>query len=76
MTRLRRAARRAFRRSHLAAPTVAEWQEALDDIAGLRLDRTRTELEHALWFITSRGMRAEYETAAADRRRIAAEDAL
>jgi hypothetical protein len=40
---------------------------AADEIA--RREAAVRELGHALWFITSRGLRPEYETASAARRR-------
>lgn len=79
MTAVRRWARHAVHRGRAARRRAAENAalraevDQLADVVRTRLWRTRDELEHALWFITSRGLRPEYELAAAARRRQAAD---
>lgn len=68
--------RRYARRLAARGREIADLRAAVDALRAeldTRLGRTRTELEHALWFITSRGLRPDYETEAAARRRAAAQ---
>jgi hypothetical protein len=68
----RRYVRAYARRLAARGREVADLRTQVADLRGVleqRLNRTAAELEHALWFITSRGLRPEYETEAAARRR-------
>jgi hypothetical protein len=67
-----RQARRSAARIQANARETRDLRAYVDMLRGVletRLARTRAELEHALVFITARGLRDDWETASAARRR-------